>query len=185
MATLGERSLNLAHLEARKPDTRLANVVIDTPRGSRAKFKFDERHGLFRVGKLLPLGTSFPFNFGFIPSTLGEDGDPVDLLLLLDEPLVVGCVAPVRVIGAIQAEQTEPGKKTVRNDRFLGVIETVYNPPRFRSIEEVPSPLLDEIEEFFVTYNKSEGREFVPVGRIGAKQAETLLNEHIQRAAGE
>src|SRR5438128_1530614 len=89
------------------PQSGLTTVVIDTPRGSRCKYKYDPRTGLFRVGKLLPLGASFPFNFGYVPGTLGADGDPRDVLVILDEPLAVGCVAPVRLIGILQAEQTD------------------------------------------------------------------------------
>jgi len=66
-------------------DSGLATVVIDTPRGSRCKYKYDAKLGLFRVGKLLPLGATFPFNFGYVPGTLGPDGDALDVLVLLDE----------------------------------------------------------------------------------------------------
>jgi inorganic pyrophosphatase len=62
------------------------NVVVDTPQGSRNKFKYDEELGYFKVSKALPLGAVFPFDFGFLPSTCGEDGDPLDILVLLDEP---------------------------------------------------------------------------------------------------
>jgi inorganic pyrophosphatase len=76
----------LSRLDAIDPDSGLVNVVIDTPRGSRCKYKYDEKTGLFRLAKLLPLGASFPYDFGFVPSTRGEDGDPLDVLVLVDEP---------------------------------------------------------------------------------------------------
>src|SRR5262245_41292422 len=129
------------------PESRLLNVVIDTPKGSRNKYKFDERCGQWRLSKVLPQGMSFPHDFGFIPATRGEDGDPLDVLLLMDEPSFVGCVVPARLIGVLEAEQTEDGK-TVRNDRLVAVIETRYNPAECRTLEEVSRHRLDEIEHF-------------------------------------
>ena len=67
-------------------DDRLVNVVIETPRGSRNKFAYDEKLGVIRLKKVLPAGMDFPYDFGFVPSTKGDDGDPLDALLLMDEP---------------------------------------------------------------------------------------------------
>src|SRR6185295_2715875 len=91
------------------------NVVVETPKGSRNKFKFDEEHGLYKLSGVLPAGMAFPYDFGFIPSTRGEDGDPVDVLLLMDEPAFAGCLVASRLIGVIEVEQTEKGE-TMRND---------------------------------------------------------------------
>jgi inorganic pyrophosphatase len=177
----------LARLEARNPETGLVNVVIDTPRGSRCKYKLDEKAGLFRLNKLLPLGAHFPYDFGFIPSTRGEDGDPLDVLVLMEEPVFVGCVVPVWLVGAIEAEQTEKGK-TVRNDRLLGVVETPFNPPEVRALEELGEKRLDEIERFFISYNEMEGRQFRPTGRKDTEAAERLVEEEMrpqgQRSGG-
>jgi inorganic pyrophosphatase len=158
------------------PDSGRLNVVIDTPKRSRNKYKFDERQGHWRLGKVLPLGMSFPYDFGFLPSTRGEDGDPVDVLLLMDEPAFPGCVVPARLIGVLEAEQTEDGK-TVRNDRLVAVVETPYNPAEFHSLEEVSRQRLEEIEHFFVSYNQMEGRQFKPLARRGADHARELLEE--------
>src|SRR3954464_7536915 len=89
------------------PETGDLNMIIDTPKGSRNKFKYDEAHGLFKLSGVLPAGASFPFDFGYVPSTRGEDGDPVDVLVLMDEPAFAGCLVPARLIGVIEAEQTE------------------------------------------------------------------------------
>src|SRR5207302_1611839 len=86
--------------------------ALPPPRGSRCKYKYDPKTGVFRLGKLLPLGAGFPYNFGFVPSTRGEDGDALDVLVFLDEPVFAGCVVPVRLIGVLEAEQTEKGHKT-------------------------------------------------------------------------
>ena len=165
-------------LPAVDPDSRRLNVVVDTPKGSRNKYKLDEQSGQWRLSKVLPQGMSFPHDFGFIPSTRGEDSDPVDVLLLMDEPAFPGCVVPARLIGVLEAEQTEGGK-TVRNDRLVAVVETPYNPAEFHSLEEVGRQRLDEIEHFFVSYNQMEGRQFKPLARHGADRARELLKQGI------
>src|SRR5262245_14937852 len=96
------------------------NVIIETPRGSRNKYAYDEESGLFRLIKLLPAGMAFPFDFGFVPSTQGGDGDPLDALVLSEETLFPGCLVRTRILGAIKAEQRK-GKKIERNDRLIAV----------------------------------------------------------------
>src|SRR5919107_916909 len=96
------------------------HVVIDTPKDSRNKYKFDEKLGVFKLGGVLPVGAFFPFDFGYIPNTRGGDGDPLDVLVLMDEPAFVGCLIPSRLIGVIEADQTEGGR-TLRNDRLIAV----------------------------------------------------------------
>ena len=168
-------------LPAVDPDSGRVNVVVDTPQGSRNKYKFDEQHGQWRLSKVLPQGMYFPYDFGFIPSTRGEDGDPLDVLLLADEPAFPGCVVPARLIGVLEAEQTEGGK-TIRNDRLVAVVETPYNPAEYRSLEEASPQRLDEIEHFFVSYNKMEGRQFKPLARHGADRAQELIEQATHRA---
>jgi inorganic pyrophosphatase len=163
-------------LPAVDPDSGRVNVVVDTPRGCRNKYKYDEEHGQWRLSKVLPQGMCFPYDFGFISATRGEDGDPVDVLVLMDEPAFPGCVVPARLIGVLEAEQTEEGK-TVRNDRLVAVVETPYNPAEYRSLDEVSRQRLDEIEHFFVSYNEMEGRQFKPLARRGADRARKLLDE--------
>jgi len=96
----------IAQLAAYDEESGDLNVVIDTPQGSRNKFKYDEKHGVFKLAGVLPAGAVFPFDFGDIPGTLGEDGDPVDVLVLMDEPAFAGCLVPSRLIGVVVAEQT-------------------------------------------------------------------------------
>ena len=108
---------------------------------------------------LLPEGMMFPFDFGFIPSTLGEDGDPLDIMVMLEAPAHVGCLIEVRIIGIIMATQTEKGM-TRRNDRLLGVAVHSYAHAHIESVTDVPSSLLDQVEEFFVSYNKQRKKTF-------------------------
>src|SRR5215208_6835365 len=105
----GKFSSNLNSLSAFDNESQDLNVVIETPKGNRNKFKYDEQRGLFKLGGVLPRGAVFPFDFGFIPSTLGGDGDPLDVLILMDEPAFTGCLVPSNLLGVIEAEQTEDG----------------------------------------------------------------------------
>src|SRR5581483_9114739 len=118
--------MNLAtlphHLDAKKNECR---AIIETPKGRRNKFDYDPDIEAFTLGGLLPEGLSFPFDFGFVPSTVAEDSDPMDVIVLLDEPAHVGCVLTVRLIGVIEAQQTANGK-TIENDRLIAVAVHSY-----------------------------------------------------------
>ena len=173
--------MSLMNIEARDPDSGLVRVIVDTPRGSRNKYKFDEQLGLFKLSRVLPAGMSFPFDFGSIPSTRAEDGDALDVLVLNEAPLVVGCLVLVHLIGVIRAKQTE-GRKTIRNDRLIAVIETSVNKPVVRDLQELPKTQLQEIEHFFRSYNEAQGRRFVVTGRGGPRIAEQMLNRAMRAA---
>lgn len=158
----------------------LINIVIDTPKGSRNKFKYDESAQCFRLSRVLPAGTSFPFDFGSIPKTVAEDGDPLDVLLLSDAPSFPGCLVTGKLIGTICAEQAEQNK-TIRNDRLLAVPVTSANPAIFSSLEDLPETWLTEIEHFFISYNQIQGRKFNPFGRGGPDEADKTLLAAEQR----
>lgn len=155
------------------------NVIIDTPKDSRNKYKFDEKLGLFKLGGVLPVGAFFPFDFGYIPNTLGGDGDPIDVLVLMDEPAFVGCLIPSRLIGVIEADQTEDGT-TTRNDRLIAVASNSRIHKDIKSINDLNAVLVDEIEHFFVSYNSAKGKEFKPLGRFAAAKAKKLVEEAIK-----
>jgi len=163
-------------LDAKKGTCR---AIIETPKGSRNKFDYDRISALFMLGGLLPEGMMFPFDFGFIPSTLGEDGDPLDILVLLDAPAHVGCLIEVRLIGIINAEQTD-GSKTKTNDRLLGVAIHSYDHEDLKSIKDVSKTLLDQLEAFFVSYNKQRGKKFRVTGTGGPKKAIAFVKAGIQ-----
>jgi inorganic pyrophosphatase len=126
-----------------------------------------------------PKGMMFPFDFGFIPSTLGEDEDPLDILVLMDAPAHVGCLIDVRIIGIIQAEQTEDGK-TENNERLLGVAIHSYDHVDLESIDDVSKTLLDQLEEFFISYNKQRGKKFRITGIGGPGKAIKFLKAGIK-----
>lgn len=160
------------------------NVIIETPRGSRNKFTYDEELHLFKLGGVLPAGASFPFDFGFVPSTLGGDRDPLDVLVLMDEPAFAGCLVRARLIGVIEAEQRERDGETTRNDRLISVASKARHYADMRSIEELNRHLVDEIEHFFVSYNEIKGKEFKPLGRFGPERARELIEDGIKRKKG-
>jgi inorganic pyrophosphatase len=167
----------LAKLDAFKDEGNELNVIIETPKGSRNKFNYDEELRLFKLGGVLPAGASFPFDFGFIPSTLGGDGDPLDVLVLMDEPAFTGCVVAVRLVGVIEAEQTERDGETTRNDRLIAVAAESRVNSDVKTIKGLNANLLDEIEHFFVSYNTIKGKEFRPLGRFGPQRARRLVQE--------
>jgi len=169
----------LEQLHTREPDSGLVHVVVETPKGSRNKYKYDRHLGLYRLSKVLPLGLTFPYDFGCIPATRAADGDPLDVLVLGEDALFTGCLVTVRLVGVIQAEQTEHGK-TFRNDRLLGALETPVNRPAIHTLADLRAEHLDAIEAFFMTYNHLEGRHFTPIGRHGPAQAKQLLADSIQ-----
>jgi inorganic pyrophosphatase len=125
-----KRSKSLDRLAAFENECLM--VVIETPKGSPNKLAFEPRYGTFVLKGVLPAGAVFPFDFGFVPSTRGEDGDPLDVLVLMDAPVYPGCIVPSRLIGVIEAEQTENGE-TERNDRLLAVAANSANTARYIS----------------------------------------------------
>jgi inorganic pyrophosphatase len=170
----------LAQLGPRDEEGRL-NVVIESPQGSRNKFKFDEKRGFFMLDGVLPAGASFPYDFGFVPGTLGEDGDALDVLLLMDEPAFCGCVVPSRLIGVIEAEQTERDGATMRNDRLLAVADKSHTNREVTSIEALSETVRVEVEHFFASYNMGARKVFKTLRHSGPDVAEKLLQQGEQR----
>ena len=157
-------------MEAKESKQNILRVVVETPQGSDVKYKYDEQHDCFVFDKILPFGHVFPFNFGFLPHTLAPDGDPFDALVLLEHPVAVGCVVPSRLLGVIEAAQTEGGN-TERNDRLICVAEKSLAYGEIRSIQELEGAFMEGIEQFFVSYNHRQGRKFDVLGRFGAGHA--------------
>jgi len=161
-------------LPSREPASGRVHVLIDTPAGSRNKYKYDAALGAFCISRRLPAGLCFPHDFGFIPGTRAEDGDALDAMVLGAEPCFPGCLTATRLIGIVHAEQVESGRR-IRNDRLIACAETRVNPALFRELHEVPEEALRAIEVFLEAYNRAEGREFHITGRGGAVAAETAL----------
>src|SRR6187397_2515854 len=106
-----KRQTSSAHQGFGVPAEDSVKVIIETPQGSRNKFKYDPDLRMFKLSKVLPEGMVFPYDFGFVPSTNGDDGDPVDVLVLMDEPTFPGCLLECRLVGVLEAGQEEKKKK--------------------------------------------------------------------------
>jgi len=167
-------------LPARDRATGLVHVVVDTPRGSPVKFKYDMAKGCYTIAHILPAGAAFPFDFGSIPGTAAQDGDPVDVLILIEWPTFAGCVVPVRLIGALEAEQTQE-KETFRNDRLIGVAEKSRAYADVSRLADLPGRLLSEIERFFVSYNEERGRDFRVLARLSPERSQRLVSDGEKR----
>src|SRR5690606_14084687 len=114
----------------------------------RNKFAYDEKLGIFRLKKVLPAGAVFPFHFGFIPGTWAEDDGPLDVLVLMEEPAFPGCLVPSRLLGTLEARQSKKGRM-MRNDRFIAVAEKMPAFEHYRGINDLESPVIEQIEHFF------------------------------------
>ena len=156
------------------------NVVIDTPKGSRNKYAFDFKINAYKLKTVLPHGTVFPFDFGSIPGTVAQDGDPLDVLVLMDEPVFIGCLVQARLLGVIESEQTE-GRKTERNDRLIAVAAESHTHGALRVLQELDSKLLCEIEHFFASYNDARGKKFKPIARKGPAVAKGLIRKQTKK----
>jgi inorganic pyrophosphatase len=154
----------------------LVNSVIDTPKAVSFKLKFDEHLGLFRVHKGMPLGFVFPFNFGYIPATRGEDGDALDVLVLSEHAFPVGTVALGKLIAVLEAVQIE-GRLKQRNDRLIALpVEMVSRNPIQPTIE-FNAVLKKSITGFFIKYNDLQGRTFRPLRYASAREAVRLVRK--------
>jgi inorganic pyrophosphatase len=178
---VAKKRLPMERLEPRIKGKTL-RIVVETPKGSRNKFDFDPKLQLFKLGSVLPVGETFPYDFGFVPKTRGEDGDPLDVMILMDEPAFPGCVMDVRLVGVIKASQSD-GKKKYRNDRLVAVACESHVHRHVKTLSDVDGRLLDEIEEFFEAYNEMKGETFKPLGRSGPKVAQSLLRKGMRAAS--
>lgn len=162
-------------------DQQMLRVVIETPKGSRNKFAFDVDEHIFELKKVLPAGMAFPYDFGFAPSTKADDGDPVDVLVLMDEPAFPGCVLTCRPIGVIEGEQTKKRNKnknknkTERNDRIVAIEQDAHSWADIGTMEDLGKQFEHELEEFFVNYHKLSGSAYRILGVKGQAAARKLI----------
>ncbi len=151
----------------------LVDAVVEIPKLSRNKYEYDKEQGIFRLDRVLHSPLHYPVDYGFIPQTYEEDGDPVDVMVFADEPSYQGNVLKVRPIGLLRMLD-EGGL----DDKVLAV--SIGN-PRFREmhdIKDLPPHLLRELEHFFSVYKELEGKETKVLEWKGASAA----HEAIERA---
>ncbi|MFI5452940.1 inorganic diphosphatase [Pedobacter sp. UC225_61] len=150
-------------------------VIIETPKGK--KYKCDIEQGYIKLKKILPAGLIFPYDFGFIPGTIGGDGDPLDVMVISEIETFSGCAIDCRIIGGLKAVQTERDGKRTRNDRLFAIPKISEQYVAIDELKDFPQQLLDEVEQFFINYNKQAGKVFEPIGRLSASKALKLINK--------
>jgi len=171
---------SLASLPSFDRETGDVTVVVETPKGSHNKYKYDPDCRAIRMSAVLGEGLSFPYDFGFVPSTLGEDGDPLDVLLFLDHAVPPGCVATARVIGVLEVRQRSGKERWKRNDRFFAVATHAHTHQALKTLDDLRPHLLDEIESFFAHYASLNGKRLEVLGRKGPRRAHKLLKVGIK-----
>jgi len=163
------------------PDAKsIVQVVIETPKGSRNKYSFDEELGIFQLKKVLPAGMTFPYDFGFIPSTIAEDGDPTDVLVLMDEPAFPGCLLKCRVVGIIEGQEGKKRNKS-RNDRLVAVERDNHSYAHVKHIRDLGKTFCRELEEFFVNYHDLDGQKYRVIDVKGPSEARRRIEDGMAR----
>lgn len=158
---------------------KLVRVVIETPKGSRNKFALNVSDHIFELKRVLPAGMTFPYDFGFVPSTKAGDGDPVDVLVLMDEPAFPGVVLTCRIVGVIEGEQID-GKARIRNDRVVAIEHGTHSWADIKTVFDLGKKFSKELEEFFVNYHNLSGKKYRILGLKGPEEARKLVKAQIR-----
>ena len=158
----------------------MLNVIIETVRGSQNKFIYDPEKSVFKLKKTLPIGTVFPFDFGFVPGTKAEDGDPLDVLVIMEQTAFSGCLVQCRPIGVLQARQKGKNEKAVRNDRIVAVSHSSKLYAEIKDVKDLNKHMSGEIANFFIDYNKHEDKTFTPIRWSGKKEVLKMVAESSQ-----
>src|SRR5258708_3741186 len=138
-------------------------VVVETPRGSRAKFDYDPKLKSFTLSKSLLTGLTYPHDWGFVPSTKADDGDPIDIMVVHDAATFPGIVLTCRVIGVLQIEQKSKGK-TERNDRLFAVPRDSHSEQALKDVSDLSKPVRQELEKFFKATDELEDKNLHMMG---------------------
>jgi inorganic pyrophosphatase len=166
-------------------DDELFHVVVEAPRGSALKLKYEPRWQVMSISRPLPLGVTFPFDWGFVPSTRAADGDPLDAMLLWDVASYPGVVVECRTIGVLQVEQNrvrdDPSER-IRNDRVLAIPREARRESGIIDVAELPERVRQELERFTIAATALEGKEARVIGWGAARDGLKLVRDSAQRA---
>jgi inorganic pyrophosphatase len=155
----------------------VVHAIVEIPKGRRSKFEIDKRTGLMKLDRYLFSSSHYPGDYGFIPQTLAEDGDALDVLVMVNEPTFSGCLIAARVVGLFR--MTDKG---VNDFKVLGVPNTDPLFAEFTDLDDVPKHYLREVEHFFATYKQLEGGiPVVPLGWAGAADAIATVKDAVER----
>src|SRR3954469_6338073 len=133
-------------------------VVVETPRGSRAKFAYDPRLESFALSKFLLTGLTYPNDWGFVPSTKADDGDPLDIMVIHDAATFPGLVVTCRLIGILQIEQKSK-RKSERNNRLFAVPRRSHAELALRGVRDLTRSIQKELEKFFIATDELEDKK--------------------------
>jgi inorganic pyrophosphatase len=168
-------SINATHLEKIPPfpddaDDRTVHIIVETPRNTRHKFAFDPKLGIFKLKQTIAEGLEWPYDYGFIPQTLGDDGDPLDIVFLCDEPTFSGCLVEGRLLGVIRID-----KNKEQNDRLIACAKRMegisQSTDRFDNIDDVPKESIDSLCRFLIEYSAEQGNTITFKGVQSRKKA--------------
>jgi inorganic pyrophosphatase len=152
------------------------HAVVETPRGSRAKLSFDSKLNVFTLSKPLLTGLTYPYDWGFVPSTKAEDGDPLDILIIHDTATYPGLVLQCTPIGILEVLQTSNGKKE-RNDRIFAVPDRSPFEGDLQDIRHLPRRAVEELEKFFQASDALEDKKLEFLGWTGPDRAITTIKK--------
>ena len=152
------------------------HVVVETPRGSRVKFAYDPKLETFILSKSLLTGLTYPHDWGFVPSTKADDGDPLDIMVIHDATTFPGIVLTCRVIGILQIQQKSKGTAE-RNDRLFAVPRRSHSEQGLRDVRDLSKPIREELEKFFMATDELEDKKLDILGWKGAKTAMKAIKD--------
>lgn len=158
---------------------RNLRVVVETPRGANIKIKYDEDLGCFSLSRILPLGVTYPYDFGFVPQTLAHDGDPLDVLVLIDARTYPGVVISCRLLGALHVE--ERGFRGRPNHRLVAVPTKAARKDDLRNFSDLGRRMQQELERFFVMSSSFTSKDPVVRGWVGPDSAFDMVERSIAR----
>jgi inorganic pyrophosphatase len=166
----------LSNLPAYRNDGAV-HAVVEAPKGSSVKLKYDAELGAFTVSHALTLGLSYPFDWGFVPSTQAPDGDPLDVLILHDCATYPGVVLPCQPLGVIEMDQDDQGGKRERNDRVIVMPSWHDRLGEFERASDLPQRLREELEQFFLSTTFFTAKNPKILDWKGPKRASAIIKK--------
>lgn len=165
--------MDLSRIPA-QPEPGLINVLIEIPAGSKNKYEFDKDMGAMILDRVLFSSVQYPYDYGFVPNTLADDGDPLDGMVLMDQPTFPGCVIASRPIGML--EMIDGGD---RDEKILCVPAEDPRYAQVKSLEDIATHRLDEIAEFFGSYKNLEKKAVEILGWQNVDKVTPLVEQCI------